>query len=902
MNLELMNKDLYSLINQTNDKNEKINFCLDENTKKINKLYKHFFYLKTDFYLENNNININITLYSPFTISKENYKENLFENNEINLNEKIKHWNNLPLLDRIKLIFSEKNKNLLEKKGLNKLDIKYLKDLENLENTNIGILTDSFFEDKISGKNKYLGGINNLFNTFDFKNGYGKTMFKKPDKINTGIKDYYKYFILKYLIDFNEKKFKEEITKDHIIYIRSLKTNPIKEYNKFFEEFFKDKNFNFNEINFNFKIQEDFLYLLNEELVELDILTNVFYNVELNNKLLFNKIIDEKDNEEYKDKIIKFFLFNETMNDINNNPILDFSDDIYNYKNKLHNIFVSVMKKNESSGRERKTFRFFDNNNKCNSIYIDENHNKDLLKNSLNLINDDFINYTNFYYLKIIKNNNIEEKLFYSFENKSKKFIEIIINLISYGYKIIDLSINKKRISNNFPYLELNKNETNKIKQNINQIQNKNKIIEKVQYNKEVVETFKNYSYYIIEINEKSISKENKLKINKIIQNCENLLKNKEELNNNFDNILEKLEINYQMIEGIFNNDLEKRINNKIKENIINPHKEYYKYLMQYNIINNKFFIINKLIELVYNTSKNNNNNKLAFQNNTKIIFQNYLKNDKNYLIEKEKKLFYYLTVKNENNRLNVLKKLKKLIYFNENIVLTILKKGNEELTTINSIFKDIIKYNYSIEKDKIILIKKLLLLKNEDIIKLFNNKILNLKNNNKINDYNFKKTFSFINSNDFQEILNNKFLLFVYNLFYYELNDNTYKLKNFDLTKFNLNRKIEKDNELEVSLAKTFYLIKNSYYNRLNLNNNVQPQEIKIDFNDINLLKIDQKYLYNKIKEYYKKYGEYFEKNYFINDEIFNKCLESIEKLKNKENFNNFNKILFIKTLYNIK
>lgn len=47
----------------------------------------------------------------------------------------------------------------------------------------------------------FLIGKNNLFNIFNFKNEYNKIIFQKYDKINI-LK-----VILKYLINFNEKKF-----------------------------------------------------------------------------------------------------------------------------------------------------------------------------------------------------------------------------------------------------------------------------------------------------------------------------------------------------------------------------------------------------------------------------------------------------------------------------------------------------------------------------------------------------------------------------------------------------------------------------------------------------------------------------------------------------------------------
>lgn len=837
MNIDLLNKDIFSLAKYNDEGNEKYYF-LENNYKgkKNEKNYQEFFYLKTNIDIEQKNINL--TLYAPFIIEKDN------------------EFNNKPLLERINLFFSSDEKiDYLKEQGLNYLDIEYLKGLTKLSTIKVGCLTGSKFEDKVIGNDSIGGtGLGKRFSVFNYKYAYGKTMFQK-NGLELSLKEYLK-LLKNYILIEDTSKF---------ISIKDLQIIKLKEFNKFHKNELEIlKNFDFKE---KFVISKNIDFLVKKGIFKKDILTNLFYNIEFLNKnnLLFKNIINVvEETKEFNDKYYKHKIFSKIIDNK-----CDLNDEVY-YLQNLHNIYV------DSNSKERKTFRFFDNNNnnKCQSLKINENmlNNIALLSES---IEEKEIKYV--FYLKLKKDDNVIEKIYFADTYDFYQFIEKVENEIREGNIILDVSINDKKTICSSATLIENKEETILLKQTLQnyykKINNFNNIKDEEIFEnvKELlIEEFKNDLKY-----QSSKTKDQQKKFH----DKTNDLKILEELYYSEENSKMLIDF-YCNFKGFAFEQVKDYIKNNIrdKEQIKKELKIIYG-KSWFNSLNFKQKILKEIKKI-----PKEDKSKISFKNSFKLIEKEYLFSDevgKQTLKNKEKDILKKLSLVNFNYIENV-NNLYRTLYYNNDIKIEFEKKNNfndNKIYSLNYLFKFMKEYYFNDDKSLNMLLKQIIFFDNEKIKSFFKTYLYKIHDSGKLNSKNsfqFKILLKLLNSKDFDEILEKYFVIFLKNLIYGISNDNSFILKTYKLSfnnfvkdNINVNDSNNVDN-LNFYLGKSIYKIKSAYFNKFGKNEYDSSKMQIIDLSDILIEHTNQEKLKNSIKIYLKKYGEYIAKNHLNFDDEF--------------------------------
>lgn len=841
MNIELLNKDIFELAKYNNEGQKSYYFLENlSKYKKIDKNYQEFFYLKTNIDIENEIIYV--ILYSPFTTTDNDF-------------------NTKPLLERIQVAFSNKDtiKNLTTQ-GLNKNDIQYLNGLTQLEDLNVGCLTGSKFEDKVTGNTSIGGtGKGKKFSVFNYKYAYGKTMFQKPEELNLALNEYTKLLLNNILIQDNV----------NFQNIKELQTTILEKFNLIYKDDIKKiNNFKINTI-----VSENVYYLLKNDIFKKDILTNIFYNIEIinkNNSLLFKNIINNKEEtKEFNDKYIKHKIF---TNVIDNK--INLNNDVYNLTN-LHNIYV------DSSNEDRKTFRFFDENKKCKSFKINEN----ILNNIISLnedIDDKKIGYV--YYLKFKTfSNEIKEIIYFSSNNNYYQFYEKVYEEIKTGNTILDVSINKKESVNSFATLIEDKEETILFK---NTFKN---FYKKMNENIDDNSIFKIVKDYLIEQYKEKLKyqpcktkkdKEEKDYLYEKLKKLEDLLYSEESL--------EKLLNYYYDIEQISKEDIKNYFKEKIDDKIL---KKIYGRIW-FNSIKFKQQIIRE-IKLIPKEDKN----RVSFKNSFKKLEKEYLYSDtfKQILKDNERDILKKLSLSNFNYIENI-NCLYKILYYNNNIKI---EYENSKYEKQKFLFDFIKEHYFKNDKSLNILLKEILISDNKKIITIFKNYLYKIHDSYKLNEkdhFKFKMLLKLLNTKDFEEILNKYFLIFLKNLTNNSYNDNNFSLKTYTISfKEEFKNNNMNNDQMNFILGKSIYKIKSCYFNKLGKKDNKKDFQT-IDFCDILIEHTNEDKLKNNIKTYLKKYGEYIAKNNLN----FDKEFEIIEKFFKNEF--KLNKDLFLCGLYGIE
>ena len=376
-------------------------------------------------------------------------------------------------------------------------------------------------------------------------------------------------------------------------------------------------------------------------------------------------------------------------------------------------------------------------------------------------------------------------------------------------------------------------------------------------------------------------------------------------LDNNYDNILYKIQTNYNLTYNYFKNKSQKNnyVINKLSKETGNSLKSIVEKLFdKFNEIYNQKTIESYLSDLDQNLNYSSIKTNYEFLENTIIELDDFLINIKTYLTDEKveflNNIFYIFECEFNKSFSTVRKYLIK--YLETDYLLNFGSKFQKIVQNVNNTF-DYIKYllNYKQIKLSNFIINDLMTIYSD-----INNKIINIINNNvtvvfnnKIENFFSEISFLIVNnfinklsevilSNEFKKKLNNNK---IYQLILYYNSDN-FKENILKIIQFNKNDLLEQ------------YLIKintdlNSISNILDYYNDRIYILINNKYNTSNL---DVYNIWDNMKEDFMSYfnlSNYINKNYYILDFFNNDIIPYLSNIitiyNNKKNSQDFNLIL---------